>query len=150
MLLTVNWIIELNWIIRSQSTLSSKWKGNALLSSVVTFILSILSIFLQYFPIISINILYLFRALQILGKWGSQLGKKRSSFSTLRAPAPTDLWFSIVFSHCNTYYPDPKKTVDAFFFFSNNFWTICFWLFSFKMWLQNMSKYCHKSLITHY
>ena len=147
MILTVNRIIGLNWIIRSQSILSSKMKGNMLLSSVVT---SILSIFLQYFPMISINILYLFRALQILGKWGSKLGKKRTSFSTLRAPAPTDLWFSIVFSHCNTYYPDPKKTVDAFFFFSNNFWTICFWLFLFKMWLQNMSKYCRKSLITHY
>ena len=68
-----------------------------MLSRVVTSILSILSIFLQYFPINSINIFYLFRALQILGKWGSKLDKKRTSFSTLRAPVPTDLWFFIVF-----------------------------------------------------
>ena len=51
---------DLNWIVRSQSTLQAKWKGNALLSSVVTSMLSILSIFLQYIPILSIYILYLF------------------------------------------------------------------------------------------
>ena len=146
MILTVNRIIGLNWIIRSQSILSSKMKGNMLLSSVVT---SILSIFLQYFPMISINILYLFRALQILGKWGSKLGKKRTSFSTLRAPAPTDLSFSIVISHWNAYYPDLNKIIEAFLFFSNIFWIICFWLFSFKMWLQNLSKNCHKNWTTH-
>ena len=121
-----------------------------MLSSVVTSIISILSIFLQYFPIILINICYHFRALQILGKWGSKFGIKRTSFSTLRAPPPTDFWISIVFSHWNACYPDPNKIVDAFLFFSNIFWIICFWLFSFKMWLQNLSKYCHKNWITHY
>ena len=34
--------------------------------------------------------------------------KKRTRFSTLRAPAPTHLWFSIVFSHWNAYNQDPK------------------------------------------
>ena len=140
--MTVNGIIGLNWIIRSH--------GNALLSSILTSILSIPSIFLQYFPIISVYILYLFGALQILGKWGSKLGKNRASFSTLPTPAPTHLWFSIVFSHWNTYYQDPNKTVDAFLSFSNIFWVICFWLFSFKMWFQNLSKYCHKIWITNY
>ena len=97
-----------------------------MLSSVVTSILSIRSIFLHYFPMISINIFYFFRALQILGKWGSILDKKRTSFFTLRAPVSTDLWFFIVFSHCNTYYPDPNKTVGTFLLFSNIFFNNLF------------------------
>ena len=82
------------------------------------------------------------------------------------------LWFSIVFSHWNAYNqePPPKKTtttkqkkkqktkqktkktknVDAFLFFSNVFWIICFWLFPFKIWFQHLSKYCRKSWMTHY
>ena len=150
MLLSFNWIVDLNWIIRYQSTLQAKWKGNTLLSSVVTSMLSILPTFLQYIPILSIYILHLFRTLRMLEKSGSKLDKKRSRFSTLRAPALTLMWFYIVFSHWNAYNQDPKKTVNAFFFFSNSFWIICFWQFSFKMWFQNLSKYCRKSWITHY
>ena len=118
-----------------------------LLSIVVT---SILSILLQYCLIHSIYILYLSHAIGILGKWGSKFGKKWTRFSTLRAPAPTDLRFSIAFSHWSVYYPDPKKTVDVFLLFSNIFWIICFWLFLLKMLFQNLSKYCRKSWITHY
>ena len=144
MLLSFNWIIELNWIIRSQSTLQAKWKGNALLSSVVTSMLSILSIFLQYIPILSIYILHLFLALRILGKWGSKLGKKRTRFSILRAPAPKHLWFAIVFSHWNAYNQDSQKTVDAFLLFLNNLFLTAF------VQNVNLSKdYC-KSWITHY
>ena len=150
MLFSFNWIIELNWIIRSQSTLQAKWKGNALLPSVATSMLSIFSIFLQYIPILSIYIFHLFRTLRILGKQELKLENNRTSFSTLRGPAPTHLWFSIVFSHWNAYNQGVKKTVDAFFFFSNYFSIICFWLLLFKMWFQNMWNYCRKSWITHY
>ena len=78
MLLSFNWIIALNWIIRSHKTLQAKWKGNALLSSVVTSMLSILSIFLQYIPI---------QTFFVLSEYWEKRVKKRTRFSTLRAPA---------------------------------------------------------------
>ena len=109
MLLSFNWIRDLNWIIGCHSILQAKWKVNALLSSVVTFMLPILSIFLQYIPVLSIYILQLFRALWILAKNGSKLDKKRTRFSTLRAPVPTHVWFSIVFPHWNAYNQGPPK-----------------------------------------
>ena len=55
------------------------------------------------------------------------------------------LWFSVTFSHWNTPNKDPNKTVPAIFFFSNIFWIISLWLFSFKMWFWNPSKYCNKT-----
>ena len=73
-----------------------------------------------------------------------KIGQKTNYFLTLRAPAPTDLWFSIVVSHWNAYYQNPKRITDAFLFLSNIFWIIWFWLFSFNMWFQNLSKYCDK------
>ena len=92
--------------------------------------------------------LFLFQLIKVKCFWQST--EVIVLVSTLRAPVPTNLWFSIVFSHWNAYYPDPNKTVDAFLFFSNIFWIICFWLFSFKTWLQNLSRCCYKNWITHY
>ena len=39
----------------------------------------------------------------------------------------------------------PKQNRARVFFFSNIFWIICFWLFSFKIWFQNLSKHCLKN-----
>ena len=114
MLLSFHWIVDLNRVIKSQNTLQAKLKGNALLSSVVTSMLSILSMFLEYILILSIYILHLFCTLEILGKSGSKLDKIRTRFSTLRAPAPTHMWFSIVCSHWNAYNQDPKKSWTHF------------------------------------
>ena len=61
-----------------------------------------------------------------IGKMRVKIVRKRTIFSTIRAPTPTNLWFSIVFSHWNACYQDPNKTVHALLFFSNIFWIICF------------------------
>ena len=109
MVLSFNWIIDLSWIIRSQNTLQAKWKGNALLSSVITSMLSILSIFLQSIPILSIYILQLFRTLGILGKY--KLG------FLLCKLLHQHIWFSIVFSHWNAYNQDQKNRGGIFLLF---------------------------------
>ena len=43
------------------------------------------------------------------------MAKSDIFFSPLRAPAPIDLWFSVVSSHWNAYYQDPNKRLHAFF-----------------------------------
>ena len=45
----------------------------------------------------SIYIIYLFYALQISVKLRSKLGQKLTTFPIFRAPAPTELQFSIIF-----------------------------------------------------
>ena len=45
----------------------------------------------------SIYIIHLFYALQILVKLGSNLGHKMTTLPMIRAPAPTELQFSIIF-----------------------------------------------------
>ena len=69
-----------------------------------------------------LNIYYiLFRDLWILGKWGSILSKKRSFFSTLWAPVPTDLRFSTFFFSLKYILPRHKQNHALVFLVSYRF-----------------------------
>ena len=72
------------------------------------------------------------------------MDKKCVLYSTLRVPAPTDLWFYSFFS---LILPRHKKQncgliFILFKYFGNNLLLIAF--------AQNSLKYCHKNWITHY
>ena len=118
MLLRVNWIIGLNWIIRCQSTFSDKMKGKCIAFKHCCF-----------HTFSTFNIFHLSRAAQILEKWESE---KRTSFSTLRAPVPTDLGFVVFdsFFSLKCILPRPKQNRWCIFilfkYFLNNLFLTVF------------------------
>ena len=79
-----------------------------------------------------------------IGKIGSKLGQKLTTFPTLWAPAPTELQFSIIFFHWYVANQETNKTVPAIFSLLNIFWIISFWMFSWKLRFQNSSNCCYK------
>ena len=130
--------------LRPQSTLSSKIKmlKNMKVLLYTYFYNVSLNVLRQPF---SIYIIYLFHALQILGKLGSTLGQKLTTFPTLWAPAPTELQFSIIFFHRYVANQETNRTVHVIFFFPNIFWIIkC------QICFQSLSSYCNKKWISHY
>ena len=52
--------------------------------------------------------------------------RPKTIFSTLWAPAPTELEFLITFCHLYLANQETNKTVPAIFFFSNSFWIMYF------------------------
>ena len=71
-----------------------------------------------------------------IGKIGSKLGQKLTTFPTLWAPAPTELQFSIIICHWYVANQETNKTVPTIFFLLNIFWVISFWLFLWKLRFQ--------------
>ena len=146
--MSFNWIVDLNSILG----LSVPFKQN---ERVMCCFQPLLLPFLQYFQYFC-NIFqyfqYIFCTFFVLSEYlenkGKNLTKNKLGFllyELLHQYICGFLYFFLTEMHVNK----TQKTVDVFCFFSNICWIICFWVFSFKVWFQNLSKYCHKSWITH-
>ena len=136
MLLSFNWIIDLNWIITSQSTLQDE----RVMHCFQAFLLPCFQYF-QYFCNVFQYFQYILWTFFVLSEYRENKGqnwyKKPTRFSTL------------VFSYWNAYTKTQRKRGCIFlllkYFLDNLFLT-----FSLKMLFQNLSKYFRKSSITHF
>ena len=109
--------------------------------------------YFQYFCNIFQYFKCIFCTFFVLSEYSENKGQnwtKNTRFSTLRAPAPIPLWFSIVFSHWNVCNQDPKSRGWIFLlfkYFLDNLFLTAFVQNAISKFVEVLPQKLHNSLL---